>query len=58
MSLIGLLVVIVVLGLIYYLVTLLPLPEPFKKVAVVLFIVIAILVLLSMVGLIPARTGP
>lgn len=52
MSLISLLVVIVVLGLIYWLITMLPLPAPFKTIAIVIFIIICILVLLSMIGVV------
>ena len=52
MSLFGLLIVIIVLGLIYWLLTLLPLPAPFKTVALVIFIIICILVLLGMIGVV------
>lgn len=45
--LISLLITIIVLGLLYYCVTLLPLPPPFKQIATVIFIVIAIVWLLS-----------
>jgi len=47
-----LLVVIIVLGLIYWLITMLPLPAPFKTIAIVIFIIICILVLLSMIGVV------
>jgi hypothetical protein len=52
MSLISLLVIIIVLGLVYWLITMLPLPAPFKMIAIVIFIVICILVLLGMIGII------
>jgi hypothetical protein len=53
MSLVSLLVLVIVAGLIWYLITLLPLPAPFKQVAMVIVILIAILVL---VGYLPG--GP
>lgn len=54
MSLVGLLVFVIVLGLLYYCVTLLPLPQPFKNIAIVIFILIAIVWLLSNFGLLAA----
>lgn len=45
--LVQLIVFCIVCGLIYYLITLLPLPEPFKQIVVVCVILIFILVLLS-----------
>lgn len=48
--LISLLVTVIVIGLLYYCVTLLPLPEPFKRIAIVIFILIAIVWLLGFVG--------
>jgi ABC-type siderophore export system fused ATPase/permease subunit len=39
---------VIVLGLIYWLVTMLPLPEPFKQIAIVIIVVICLLYLLSM----------
>lgn len=53
MTLIGLIVVVIVLGLLLYLVESLPLASPFKLAARVLIILIAILYLLSAVGLLP-----
>lgn len=51
MDLIGLLVDIVILcivgGLLYWIVTLLPIPDPFKTIAVVCVLVIFLIVLLS-----------
>lgn len=44
--LISLLVAVLILGLLYYLITMLPLPAPFALAARVIFIVICILVLL------------
>ena len=52
-SLIQLLVVIIVLGLLYWLVTLLPLPAPFKPIALAVVVLIAIVWLLSFAGLLP-----
>jgi hypothetical protein len=50
MSLIGLLVAVIVGGLIYYLITMLPLPAPFKTIAIVVFILICILWLFGYSG--------
>jgi hypothetical protein len=50
MSLVGILIALVILGLIYWLITMLPLPAPFKQIAMVIMIIIAILWLASMVG--------
>lgn len=52
-TLVQLLVVCIVLGLLYWLVTLLPLPSPFKAIAMCIVILIAIVWLLSLVGLLP-----
>lgn len=41
------------LGLIYYLTTFIPLPPPFGAIVTVLFIVLAIVVVLSLFGLVP-----
>jgi len=51
--LISLLVTIIVLGLLYYIVTLLPLPQPFKQIALVIFILIAVVWLLSYIPGVP-----
>lgn len=54
--LIWVVVMCVVFGLLYYIVTLLPLPEPFGKIAVVAVLVIFILVLLgALTGQVPMR---
>jgi hypothetical protein len=45
--LVYLIVLCIVFGLLYYVVTLLPLPEPFKTIAIVLVLVVFILVLLG-----------
>lgn len=50
MTLIGLLVALCILGLVYYLVTLLPLPAPFKTIALVLVILVMIVWLLDNFG--------
>jgi hypothetical protein len=48
--LIALLVTIIILGLVYWVLTLIPLPPPFRTVALIVFAIIAILVLLSFLG--------
>ena len=45
--LISLLVFALVAGLIYWLLTLLPIPDPFKRVVLVVFIIICIIYLLA-----------
>jgi hypothetical protein len=44
----SILVMVIVLGLIYWLITMLPLPAPFKQIATVLVVVICLLYLLSL----------
>lgn len=56
MTLIGLLVVVIILGLIVYLVQLLPLPAPFKTVAMVLVILVAIVWLCEQAGFLGGGT--
>lgn len=52
--LIYLVVMVIICGLIYYVVTLLPLPEPFKQIAVILVLIIFILLLLgALFGAVP-----
>jgi uncharacterized membrane protein YesL len=46
-GLIGVIVALVVIGLLFYCVSLLPLPEPYMTIIRVIFIIIAILYLLS-----------
>lgn len=46
----ALIVYVVILGLLYYCVSLLPLPDPFPVIVKVLFIILLILVLLNAVG--------
>jgi hypothetical protein len=41
--LISLLVAVIIMGLIYYCITLLPIPQPFKNIVVVIFILICII---------------
>ena len=43
----SLLVMVIVLGLIYWIVTLLPLPAPFKQIALVIVIVVCLIYLLG-----------
>ena len=42
-----LLILCIVFGLIYYIVTLLPLPEPFRKIAIIIILVIFLIILLT-----------
>lgn len=44
---ISLIATIVVLGLLYWLVTLIPLPAPFPNIVAVLFIILAVLIILE-----------
>jgi hypothetical protein len=53
MDLVSLLIAVIVLGLLIYVVGLLPLPAPFKTIAYVIVIVIAILYLLGVLGIGP-----
>lgn len=50
MSLISLLIVVIVLGLLFYILQLLPLPQPFLNVARAILAVICIIWLLSRLG--------
>jgi hypothetical protein len=50
MDLVSLLIAVVILGLLFYVVSLLPLPAPFKTIAQVIVIIIAILYLLGLLG--------
>ena len=49
-----LIVLLIVMGLLYWLVTLLPLPEPFPVIIKVVVILLVIYVLLSTFGMAPA----
>lgn len=49
--LISLIVFIIVLGLIYWLVSLIPLPAPFPTIVKVLFIIIAVFYILQALGI-------
>lgn len=52
--LISLLVMILILGLIYWIITLFPIPEPFKKIALAIVLVICLIWLIGMlVGTFP-----
>jgi hypothetical protein len=44
----SILVLVIIMGLLYWIVTVLPLPEPFKTIAVVVVLVICAIYLLSM----------
>ena len=52
MSLVGLLIFVIVVGLLYWCVTLLPLPQPFKNIALVILILICIIFLLNSLGVV------
>jgi hypothetical protein len=54
MSLVGLLIAVLVIGLIFYLIRMLPIAEPFKSAALVILIVLVIVWLLSGFGGLPA----
>lgn len=58
MTLVGLLVFLCIMGLVYYLVTLLPLPAPFKTIALVVVILIMIVWLLSSFGVLGPLNAP
>lgn len=51
--LIYILVMLIVFGLIYWVITLLPLPYPFGLIAQIVVAVILLLVLLSLIGVVP-----
>lgn len=51
--LITLIVYLIVLGLIYWLVSLIPLPSPFGQIVRVLFILVAVVAVLSAFGVMP-----
>lgn len=44
----SILVMVILMGLLYWIVTLLPLPEPFKQIATVVVIIICLLYVLSL----------
>lgn len=46
--LVNIIILLIVMGLLYWLVTLLPLPAPFPTIIQVAFVIIAILIVLSM----------
>lgn len=52
-----LIVTLVILGLLFWLLTLLPLPDPFPTILKVVFILIAIYVVLGAFGILPAISG-
>ena len=51
--LISLIIWLVILGLVWYLIGLLPIPAPVKQVITVLFVLLLILIVLGLVGLVP-----
>ena len=55
---INLIVYLVVFGLIWWAVSLLPLPGPIAQIVRVLFIILLILIILSAVGIIPGHYLP
>ena len=52
--LISIIIVLVVLGLVYYLITLLPIPDPFRTIIYVVIILALIIWLLSFIGVVPS----
>lgn len=48
--LIDLLVILLIVGLVYWAITVIPLPAPVRTVAIVIVVVIAIIALLNMMG--------
>ena len=57
-TLISLIVYLVVFGLIWWLVGMLPLPAPVAQIVRVLFIILLILIVLSVFGIIPGNYLP
>lgn len=57
-TIISIIIYLVIFGLIWYCITLLPLPAPFAKLIQVLFILLVILMLLSLVGILPGGHFP
>lgn len=51
--LLNLLILLLVFGVVYYIITLLPIPDPFKRIAMVIMALILLLMLLGMVGVLP-----
>lgn len=56
--LISLIVTLIVMGLVWWLVQLLPLPHPIGAIVQVLFIILAIVVVLSAFGILPGIALP
>lgn len=56
--LIGLIVYLVIFGLIWWLVGMLPLPAPVAQIVRVLFVILLILIILSAFGLVPGLHLP
>lgn len=54
----ALIVWVIILGLLYWCTTLLPLPDPFPIVVKVLFVILLILVLLNAIGYVPLPGRP
>ena len=52
--LVTLIVYLVLLGLVYWLVSLIPLPSPFPEIIRVLFIILAVVAVLSAFGVMPS----
>jgi ABC-type siderophore export system fused ATPase/permease subunit len=57
-SIISLIVYLVVFGLIWWLINMLPLPAPVAQIVRVLFIILLILIILSAVGILPGGYLP
>lgn len=54
---VSLIVSLIVLGLLYWLVSLIPIPSPFPEIIKVIFIILAVLVVLQAFGFAPIGTG-
>lgn len=50
--LVSILVALLIMGVVYWFVTLLPLPDPFKKIGLAICVLIFLIIVLNIVGLI------
>jgi hypothetical protein len=55
--LVNVLILLIVCGIIWYIISLLPLPAPFKNIAMIVFALIILLVLLSEIGFLGGPIG-
>ncbi len=56
-TLLGLLVLVIVMGLVYWLIGYLPIPEPFNKIIMVIMILILIVYVLALAGFVALPVG-